>query len=163
MGVNILPKTVTGQRRPAIFEPRSFCAWVQHESDFLCITPVLYSTGELVQTYWQLIDWSENARLENRKLFKKLFKLLYLRFPPLQIRTCVFRTCIFHPCIFVLTYSVFAYSILRYFVFPYLRFQSPHLYNVENCATGYYSRAACKNDSAVGSPVVGTLIGVILA
>ena len=31
-----------------------------------------------------------NARLENRKRFKILFKLLYLRFPPLQIRTCVF-------------------------------------------------------------------------
>jgi len=79
------------------------------------------------------VNWSrptdsgstENARLENRKLFKILFKLLYLRFPPLQIRTGVFRTCIFHPCIFVLKYSVFAYSILQYFRFPYLRFQSP--------------------------------------
>ena len=68
---------------------------------------------------------TENARLENRTLFKILFKLLYLHFPPLQIRTCVFRTCIFHPCVFVLTYSVLAYSILRYFRFPYLRFQSP--------------------------------------
>ena len=38
---------------------------------------------------------TENARLENRKLFKILFKLLYLRFPPLQMRTCVFRTCVF--------------------------------------------------------------------
>ena len=38
---------------------------------------------------------TENARLENRKLFKIHFKLLYLRFPPLQIRTCVFRTCVF--------------------------------------------------------------------
>ena len=56
----------------------------------------------------------------------KYSKLLYLRFPPLQIPTCVFRTCIFHPCIFVITYSVLAYSILRYFRFPYLRFQSPH-------------------------------------
>jgi len=79
------------------------------------------------------VNWSrptdsgstENARLENRKLFQILFKLLYLRFPPLQIRTCFFRTCIFHPCIFVLTYSVLAYSILRYFRFPYVRFQSP--------------------------------------
>jgi len=69
---------------------------------------------------------TENARLENRKLFKILFELLYLRFPPLQTRTCVFRTCIFHPCIFVLTYSILAYSIPRYFRFPYLRFQSPH-------------------------------------
>ena len=68
---------------------------------------------------------TENARLENRKLFKILFKLLYLRFPPFQTRTCAFRTCIFHPCISVLTYSVLAYSILRYFRFPYLRFQSP--------------------------------------
>jgi len=81
------------------------------------------------------VNWSrptdsgstENAGLENRKLFKILFKLLYLRFPPLQIRTCVFRTCVFHPCIFVLTYSVLAYSILRYCRFPYLRFQSPRM------------------------------------
>jgi len=49
------------------------------------------------------VNWSrptdsgstENARLENRNLFKILFKLLYLRFPPLHIRTCVFRTCVF--------------------------------------------------------------------
>ena len=55
----------------------------------------MYNTG--------LVNWSrptdsgstENARLENRKLFKILFKLLYLRFPPLQIRTFVFRTCVF--------------------------------------------------------------------
>ena len=72
---------------------------------------------------------TENARLENRKHFKILFKLLYLRFSPLQIRTCVFCTCIFHPCTFVLTYSVLAYSILRYFRFPYLRFQSPRCSN----------------------------------
>ena len=57
---------------------------------------------------------TENARLENRKLFKILFKLLYLRFSPLQIRTCVFRTCIFHPCemrCFVLAFSVLAFSV----------------------------------------------------
>jgi len=87
------------------------------------------------------VNWSrptdsgstENARVrvENRKLFEILFKLLYLRFPQLQIRTCIFRTCIFHPCIFVLTYSVLAYSIPRYFRFPYLRFQSPH--HFEHC------------------------------
>ena len=83
-----------------------------------------HSTGELV--YRPTDNGStENARLGNSKLFKILFKLLYLRFPPLQICTCVFHTCIFHPCIFVLTYSVLAYSILRYFRFPYLRFQSP--------------------------------------
>ena len=52
---------------------------------------------------------TENARLENRKLFKILFKLLYLRFPPLQIRTYVFRTCIFHPP--VLSFSVLAFSV----------------------------------------------------
>jgi len=65
-------------------------------------------TGELVYTD---SGSTESARLENRKLFKILFKLLYLRFPPLHIRT--------------ITYSVLAYSILRYFRFPYLRFQSP--------------------------------------
>jgi len=71
---------------------------------------LVYNTG-LVQYRWT--NWSrptdsgstENARLENRKLFKILFKLLYLRFPPLQIRTYVpylpssgtfvFRTCVF--------------------------------------------------------------------
>ena len=66
----------------------------------------------------------ENARLENRKLFKILFKLLYLRSPSLQTRTCVFRylhfpplhsrtyvfrTCIFHPP--VLSFSVLAFSV----------------------------------------------------
>ena len=125
MGVNSLPKTVTRQRRACDFWTQALLrmspAWVRF---------LVYNTG-LVQYRWT--NWSrptdsgstENARLENRKLFKILFKLLYLRFPPLQIRTCVFRTCIFHHCIFVLTYSVLAYSILRYFRFPYLRFQSP--------------------------------------
>ena len=70
---------------------------------------------------------TENARLENRKLFKILFKLLYLRFPPLQIRTCVFvylhfpplhirtyvfRIYIFHPP--VLSFSVLAFSVAPY-------------------------------------------------
>ena len=129
MGVNSLPiRLLPDSVAPAIFEPRPFCAWVQHESDFLCITPVWYSTGELSELSPTDSGSTENARLENRKLFKILFKLLYLRFPPLQIRTCVFRTCIFHPCIFVLTYSVLAYSILRYFRFPYLRFQSPQYF-----------------------------------
>ena len=103
MGVNCLPKAVTRHR------------------------------SGTVQVNWSRPTDSgstENARLENRKLFKKLFKLLYLRFPSLQIRTCVFHTCIFHPCIFVLTYYVLAYSILRYFRFPYLRFQSPPFYSV---------------------------------
>ena len=86
-------------------------------------------TGELVYTD---SGSTESARLKNRKLFKILFKLLYLRFPPLQIRTCVFRTCIFHRCIFVLTYCVLAYSILRYFRFPYLPFQSPQ-FNATRC------------------------------
>ena len=52
---------------------------------------------------------TENARLENRKLFKIIFKLLYLHFPPLHIRTYVFRTCIFHPP--VLSFSVLAFSV----------------------------------------------------
>ena len=48
-------------------------------------------------------DW------KNRKLFKILFKLLCLHFPPLHIRTYVFRTCIFHPP--VLSFSVLALSV----------------------------------------------------
>ena len=63
-------------------------------------------TGELVYTD---SGSTESARLENRKLFKILFKLLYLRFPPLQIRTYVFRTCIFHHP--VLSLSVLAFSV----------------------------------------------------
>ena len=50
-----------------------------------------------------------NARLKNRKLLKILFKLLYLRFPPLHIRTYVFRTYIFYPP--VLSFSVLAFSV----------------------------------------------------
>ena len=122
MGVNSLPKTVIRQRRACDFWTQALLrmspAWVRF---------LVYNTG-LVQVNWSRPTDSvstENARLENRKLFKILFKLVYLRFPPLQIRTWDFRTCIFHPCTFVLTYSVLAYSILRYFRFPYLRFQSP--------------------------------------
>ena len=94
----------------------------------------VYHRSGIVHVNWSRPTDSgstENARVrvENRKLFKILFKLLYLRFPPLQIRTCVFRTCIFHPCIFVFTYSVLAYSIPRYCRFPYLRFQSPRIKN----------------------------------
>ena len=98
-----------------------------HECSMSPISCVQHRSGT-VQVNWSRPTDSgstENARVENLKLFKILFKLLYLRFPPLQIRTCVFRTCIFHPCTFVLTYSVLAYSIPRYFRFPYLRFQSP--------------------------------------
>ena len=82
-----------------------------HESSMSPISCVYHRSGT-VQVNWSRPTDSgstENARLENRKLFKIHFKLLYLRFPPLQIRTCVFCTCIFHPCIFVLTYSVLAY------------------------------------------------------
>jgi len=58
-------------------------------TDFLCGT---------VQVNWSRPTDSrstENARLENRKLFKILFKLPYLRFPPLLIRTGVFRSYVF--------------------------------------------------------------------
>ena len=61
---------------------------------------------------------TENARLENRKLFKILFKLLYLRFPPLQIRTCVFRTCNFPPlhiCTYVFRTCIFHPQVLSFF------------------------------------------------
>jgi len=53
----------------------------------------VYHRSGTVQVNWSRPNDSgstENARLENRKLFKILFKLLYLSFPPLQIRTCVF-------------------------------------------------------------------------
>ena len=53
-----------------------------------------HSKSSVYRLYPQLGS-TENARLENRKLFKILFKLLYLRFPPLRICTCVFRTCVF--------------------------------------------------------------------
>jgi len=113
MGVNSLPKTVTRQRRasaPAIFEPRPFCAWVQHESDFLCITPVWYSTGE--QTGLDLLT-ADRLKMQDWKIVSS---------SKYSLSCC---TYVFHRCIFVLTYSVLAYSILRYFRFPYLRFQSP--------------------------------------
>ena len=117
MGVNSLPKTVTRQRRARAFEPRPFCAWVRF---------LVYNTGlsGLVQYRWTGLDLltADRLKMQYWKIVNssKYSKLLYLRFPPLQI-----RTCIFHPFIFVLTYSVLAYSILRYFRFPYLRFQSP--------------------------------------
>jgi len=140
MSVNSLPKTVTRQRRVCDFWSRALLrmspAWVRF---------LVYNTG-LVQYRWTGLDndsgSTKNARLENRKLFKTLFKLLYLylRFPPLQIRTCVFRTCIFHPCIFVLTYSVLAYSIPRYSRFPYLRFQSPRRCKSRGEVTAGYGR-----------------------
>ena len=76
-------------------------------------------TGELVYTD---SGSTESARLENRKLFKILFKLLYLRFPPLQIRTCVFRTCIFHPCTFV-----------GYLRIPYLHIPSSGTFVFRTC------------------------------
>ena len=46
---------------------------------------------------------------------------LYLRFPSLQIRTCVFRTCVFHPCemrCFVLAFTVLAFSSTCVFSAP---------------------------------------------
>jgi len=80
-----LPKTVTRQRRACDFWTQALLrmspAWVRF---------LVYNTG-LVQYRWPTDSGStESARLENRKLFKIFFKLLYLRFPPLQIRTCVF-------------------------------------------------------------------------
>jgi len=115
MGVNSLPKFDSVV--PAIFELRPVCARVQHESDFLRITPVWYSAGELnllTADRLKMQDW----KIVNSSKYS------------LSCCTCVFRTCIFHPCIFVRTYSVLAYSILRYFRFPYLRFQSPRVINV---------------------------------
>ena len=122
MGVNSLRKTVTRQRRACDF-------WTHALLRMSPVSCVLHRSGTVQVNLSRPTDSgsTENARLENRKLFKILFKLLYLRFPPLQIRTCVFRTYIFHHCIFVITYSVLAYSILRYFRFPYLRFQSPQI------------------------------------
>ena len=55
---------------------------------------------------------TENATLENRILFKILFK---------------FCTYVYHRCRFVLAFSVLAFSTLAYSYLriPYLRFQSP--------------------------------------
>jgi len=82
-----------------------------HDSSMSPIFVYITSVGT-VQVNWSTDSGStENARLENRKLFKILFKLLYLRFPPLHIRTCVFRTCIFHPAVGLLSFSVLAFSV----------------------------------------------------
>jgi len=98
----------------------------------------MYNT-DLVQYRWTGLDLltADRLKMQDWKIVNssKYSKLLYLRFPLLQIRTCVFRTCIFHPCTFVLTYSVLAYSILRYFRFPYLRFQSPRFFSPGPVAT----------------------------
>ena len=45
-----------------------------------------------------------------------------MRFPSLQIRTCVFRTCVFYPCemrCFVLAFSVLAFSSTCVFSAPF--------------------------------------------
>ena len=73
---------------------------------------------------------TENARLENRKLFKILFKLLYLRFPPLQISTCVFHLCSFVLAFSVLAFSTLAYSYLR---IPYLHIPSSGTFVFRTC------------------------------
>ena len=70
MGVNSLPKTVTASRL-RFFLTHALLRMSPVWSDFLCITPVWYSTGEPTDS-----GLTENARLENRKLFKILFKLL---------------------------------------------------------------------------------------
>ena len=90
MGVNSLRKTVTRQRRACDF-------WTHALLRMSPVSCVLHRSGTVQVNLSRPTDSgsTENARLENRQLFKILFKLLYLRFPPLQIRTCVFRTCVF--------------------------------------------------------------------
>jgi len=124
MGVNSLPKTVTRQRRTCDCWTQALLrmspAWVRY---------LVYNTG-LVQYRWTGLDLLTADRLKMQDwgiVNSSKYSLSCLRFPPFQIRTCVFRTCIFHPCILVLTYSVLAYSFLRYFRFRYLCFQSPQL------------------------------------
>jgi len=74
------------------------------------------------------VNWSrptdsgstENARVENRKLFNILFK---------------FCTYVFHRCRFVLAFSVLAFSTLAYSYlrFPYLHIPSPGTFVFRTC------------------------------
>jgi len=118
MGVNSLPTTITRQRRACDFESRPFCAWVPHESDFLCITPVWYTTV-LTADRLKMQDWKIVNSLKYRYslscctyVFHRCrFVLAFsvFAFSTLHIRTYVFRTCIFHPP--VLSFSVLAFSV----------------------------------------------------
>ena len=66
---------------------------------------LLAATGECV-----LSATSSHSYSSVELLSRSFFPLPYLRFPPLQIFTCVFRTCVFHPCISVLAFSILAFS-----------------------------------------------------
>jgi len=115
MGVNSLPKTVTRQRRACDFWTQALLrmnpAWVRF---------LVYNT-DLVQYRWTDSGSTESARLENRKLFKILFK------------SCC--TYVFHRCRFVLAFSVLAFSTLAYSYLriPYLHIPSSGTFVYRTC------------------------------